>query len=43
MIADYDRWEMLLDTTHPSGAPSHAAYRFTHAPARSVLVFAATA
>ncbi len=42
IIADYDRWEMPLDTTHPSGAPSHAAYRFTHAPARSVLVFAAS-
>jgi len=42
IIADADHWEMLLDTTHPSGAPSHAAYRFTHAPARSVLVFAAT-
>jgi isoamylase len=43
IIADADHWEMLLDTTHPSGAPSHAAYRFTHAPARSLLVFVAKA
>jgi isoamylase len=43
VLAEFPRWDMLLDTTHPSGAPGRSPDRVMQAPARSVLVFAGVA
>ncbi|HMF25132.1 MAG TPA: glycogen debranching protein GlgX [Pseudolabrys sp.] len=39
-LAEFRRWELLLDTTHPAGAPIRSAEKFHHAPPRCVLAFA---
>jgi len=39
-LAEFRRWELLLDTTHPAGAPIRSAEKFHHAPPRSVVAFA---
>jgi glycogen operon protein len=38
-LAEFRRWELLLDTTHPAGAPIRSAEKFHHAPPRCVLAF----
>jgi isoamylase len=43
VLAEFPRWDMLLDTTHPAGTPQRSPDRVMQAPARSVLVFAGVA